>query len=138
MYKSSTLVAVFKKVPVVNEIWYVKLLFKRNGYVKCQSLLHTNKILADSEQIFDTVIYITMYVVHMKQDFQDLQDFLNTFARSDTIVWWNIWSCLTYRIAYSTEETFLPDFPVILKHSLRNYWKILKKCFLDTDNNMWT
>ena len=30
----------------------------------------------------------------------------------------------------STEETFLQDFSVILKRMLRNYGKILKKCFL--------
>ena len=32
----------------------------------------------------------------------------------------------------STERTFLQDFLVILKRSLQNYQKILKKCFLGT------
>ena len=32
----------------------------------------------------------------------------------------------------SEEETFLPAVLVILKFSLRNYWKIRKNCFLST------
>ena len=35
----------------------------------------------------------------------------------------------------SNEETFLQDFVVILKRTLQNYYKILKKCFLCT---AWT
>ena len=32
---------------------------------------------------------------------------------------------------------FLRDFLVILKHSLQNYWKIWKKCFLVNVNSYW-
>ena len=33
-----------------------------------------------------------------------------------------------------TEETFLHNFPVIQKRPLQNYKRIMKKCFLGTDN----
>ena len=33
---------------------------------------------------------------------------------------------------YATQETFLQDFIIILKRTLQNYYKILKKCFLST------
>ena len=92
-----------------------------------QSVIHDSHTTTSnkefSEHICTTYMYY-IYVLHICTTYT-----MNIFARGFFSS--NSWTTI------SNNETFLHDFLVILKHSLQNYLKIIKKCFLVMDSMIW-
>ena len=93
--------------------------------------------------IWETIcLFMNTRQIQREERREEIEESLSTYeltlSRRVTHYDWRFDHCSTCRYACSSEETFLQDLIVILKHSLHNYYKILKCFLVMVDYGSWT
>ena len=70
------------------------------------------------------------YHIFLEINIWDCKLYQHFHSGYNNIVLLKIWNFYIYHYAYSTKQTFLPWFLVILRHPLQNHWKTVKNCSL--------